>query len=172
MLLNTHIDTTYPCLRLPLKEGFMKRFRLRWAAISALTLLVPASVWATNGMDLEGYGPIALGMGGASLAYDNGTAAVMNNPATLGLMAAGSTRIDLALGKLGPDVSASVITPQGRIRAGSLAKAFYMAGCGHRAAPGSSHLRFGRFWPGRYGHGIFGLVVVGRSEPRRQHGAE
>ena len=95
----------------------MKRFRLRWAAISALTLLVPASVWATNGMDLEGYGPIALGMGGASLAYDNGTAAVMNNPATLGLMAAGSTRIDLALGKLGPDVSASVITPQGRIRA-------------------------------------------------------
>ena len=38
-------------------------------------------------MNMEGYGPIATGMGGASMAYDNGTAAVINNPATLGLMA-------------------------------------------------------------------------------------
>jgi long-chain fatty acid transport protein len=129
----------------------MKRFRLRWAAISALTLLVPASVWATNGMDLEGYGPIALGMGGASLAYDNGTAAVMNNPATLGLMAAGSTRIDLALGKLGPDVSASVITPQGRIRAGSLAKAFYMPAAGIAQRRGAL----------TYGLGVFGQGGMG-----------
>ena len=129
----------------------MKRFLLRWAAISALTLLVPASVWATNGMDLEGYGPIALGMGGASLAYDNGTAAVMNNPATLGLMAAGSTRIDLALGKLGPDVSASVLTPQGRIRAGSLAKAFYMPAAGIAQRRGSL----------TYGLGVFGQGGMG-----------
>ena len=55
-------------------------------------------------MNLEGYGPIALGMGGASMAYDNGNAAMMNNPATLGLMQSGS-RLDLALGMLGPDVN-------------------------------------------------------------------
>jgi len=64
------------------------------------------SVFATNGMNLEGYGPIAAGMGGASMAYDNGVAAVMNNPATLGLMAQGS-RLDVAVGMLGPDVSMS-----------------------------------------------------------------
>jgi long-chain fatty acid transport protein len=64
------------------------------------------SAFATNGMNLEGYGPIATGMGGASMAYDNGTAAVMNNPATLGLGAQGN-RLDLAIGMLGPDVSSS-----------------------------------------------------------------
>lgn len=41
------------------------------------------------------------------MAYDNGTAAVMNNPATLGLGAEGN-RFDFALGKLGPDVSSSM----------------------------------------------------------------
>ena len=58
------------------------------------------SAYATNGMNLEGYGPIATGMGGASMAYDNGNAAVMNNPATLGLRGQGS-RLDVALGMLG-----------------------------------------------------------------------
>lgn len=65
------------------------------------------SAYATNGMNLEGYGPIATGMGGASMAYDNGNAAVMNNPATLGLMSQGS-RLDVAVGMLGPDVSVSM----------------------------------------------------------------
>jgi len=62
------------------------------------------NAFATNGMNVEGYGPIATGMGGASMAYDNGTAAMMNNPATLGLAAPGS-RLDLAVGFLGPDVA-------------------------------------------------------------------
>ena len=48
-------------------------------------LSAPIGVYATNGMNLEGYGPIATAMGGASMAYDNGTAAVINNPATLAL---------------------------------------------------------------------------------------
>jgi len=65
------------------------------------------SAYATNGMNLEGYGPIATGMGGASMAYDNGNAAVMNNPATLGLMGQGD-RLDVAVGFLGPDVSVSM----------------------------------------------------------------
>jgi len=67
------------------------------------------SAIATNGMNLEGYGPIATGMGGASIAYDNGNAAAMNNPATLGLMAPGS-RLDIAVGMLGPDVEATCDT--------------------------------------------------------------
>lgn len=67
---------------------------------------VSSGAMATNGMNLEGYGPIATGMGGASVAYDNGNAAMMNNPATIGLMSEGM-RLDLAVGFLGPDVTAS-----------------------------------------------------------------
>lgn len=66
----------------------------------------PLAAYATNGMNLQGYGPIAGAMGGASMAYDNGTAALMNNPATLGLMNEGN-RLDIAFGRLAPDVSAS-----------------------------------------------------------------
>lgn len=83
------------------------------------------SAMATNGMNLEGYGPIATAMGGASMAYDNGTAAVMNNPATLGLMAQGS-RLDLAVGMLGPDVTSR--TAGGS--AGSGGDAYYMPAVG------------------------------------------
>ncbi len=68
---------------------------------------MPGLASATNGMNMEGYGPVALGMGGAAMAYDNGTAAMMNNPATLGLMP-DSHRLDLALGFLGPDVNAAM----------------------------------------------------------------
>ncbi|MFZ5484429.1 MAG: OmpP1/FadL family transporter [Pseudomonadota bacterium] len=67
-----------------------------------------SGAYATNGMNLEGYGPIAHAMGGASMAYDNGNAAMMNNPATLGLVADGSNRLDLAVGFLGPDVTSKM----------------------------------------------------------------
>ena len=76
------------------------------ATAVAVVLAAPLSAYATNGMNLAGYGPIATGMGGASMAYDNGTAAMMNNPATMGLADDGM-RLDVALGNLGPDVSAS-----------------------------------------------------------------
>ena len=76
--------------------------RLLSMAIAA-ALGAPFTAYATNGMNLAGYGPIATAMGGASMAYDNGTAAVMNNPATLGLMGDGA-RVDVAVGVLGPDV--------------------------------------------------------------------
>jgi len=66
----------------------------------------PQLAFATNGMNMEGYGATALGMGGASMAYDNGTAAMMNNPATLALMDEG-TNLDLALGFLAPQVKSS-----------------------------------------------------------------
>ena len=71
---------------------------------AATALMAAGTAWATNGMQMEGYGPTALALGGASMAYDNGTAAMMNNPATLQLGKQG-TRADLALGLLGPNVT-------------------------------------------------------------------
>lgn len=68
---------------------------------------IPLSAYATNGMNLEGYGPIASGMGGASVAYDNGNADMINNPATLGFLPEGRQRFSLFLGGLGPTVSSN-----------------------------------------------------------------
>lgn len=99
-------------------------------AISALVIASPGA-HATNGMNLEGYGPVSVGMGGASFAFWNGTAALMNNPATLGLMAPGM-RFDLAIGNLGPDVRAiaDAPPPMGPLSATSLSDAFYMPAVG------------------------------------------
>ena len=80
----------------------MKKISLRATAL-AVAALAAGQAWATNGMLMEGYGPIALSMGGAAQAYDNGTAGMMNNPATL-MLGANGTRADLALGILGPNV--------------------------------------------------------------------
>ncbi len=71
-------------------------------------LLAAASAYATNGMLMEGYGPIASGMGGTSQAIDHGNAAMAQNPATLALMADGTARFDLAFGLLGPDVKSNM----------------------------------------------------------------
>jgi long-chain fatty acid transport protein len=98
------------------------------AALFVLVLLAPGA-YATNGMNLEGYGPMSVGMGGTGFAFWNGTAAVMNNPATLGLLTNGM-RLDLALGSLGPDVEAILHTPGGTIGAASSATAFYMPAIG------------------------------------------
>ena len=76
---------------------------LRATALAA-SLAAAGQAWATNGMLMEGYGPIGLSMGGAAQAYDNGTAAMMNNPATLQL-GENVTRADVALGVLGPNVT-------------------------------------------------------------------
>ena len=77
------------------------------ATVVAACLLAASAAWATNGMLMEGYGPEALGLGGASQAVENGTAAMANNPATLQLSAPGA-RFDLALGLLGPSVKTTV----------------------------------------------------------------
>lgn len=83
------------------------QFKKQTTAIAAAILMTGTSAWATNGMILEGYGPVALAMGGAATAIENGTAAMMNNPATL-QMGPDGTRFDLALGVLGPKVSTSI----------------------------------------------------------------
>ena len=118
------------------------------AAIAALaTLLAVPALRATNGMNLEGYGPIATAMGGTSMAYDNGTAAVINNPATLGLQAA-SARLDLALGMLGPDIKAVNAAGQS---AKSQSTAFFMPAIGYTRRAGDL----------LYGLGVFGQGGMG-----------
>lgn len=75
------------------------------AALLVATLTAHSvAAHATNGMNLEGYGPIPLAMGGAAMAYDNGLGAMMNNPATLALAQPGN-QLSIALHVLGPDVN-------------------------------------------------------------------
>jgi len=104
--------------------------------------------YATNGMNLEGYGPEATAMGGASMAYDNGTAAVINNPATLSLMEE-KGRIDVAVGVLRPDIT---VTNNGiNQTAGSLSKAFYMPAFGYAQRVNDMVFGFGVFGQGGMG---------------------
>ncbi len=115
------------------------------AGLAAALLASPLP--ATNGMNMEGYGPVATAMGGASLAFDNGTAAVINNPATLSLMAE-RARLDLALGVLGPDVTATA--PNGA-RADSESTAFFMPAFGYARRSGDVVYGFGVFGQGGMG---------------------
>jgi len=116
-------------------------------AIAAAIALGAQGAWATNGMNMEGYGPVATGMGGASMAYDNGTAALMNNPATLTLLPGGS-RLDLAFGMLGPDVVSRV---PGFPPAVSGGDAYYMPAVGWITKRGSWTTGVGVFAQGGMG---------------------
>jgi long-chain fatty acid transport protein len=87
-----------------------------------------SSAFATNGMNMEGYGPVATAMGGASMAYDNGTAGLINNPATLGFMKSGTARFDIAIGGLHPDVTTK---RDGMPDANSDGTAYYMPAVGY-----------------------------------------
>lgn len=89
---------------------------------------ISTSTFATNGMNMEGYGPVATGMGGASYAYDNGTAGMINNPATIGLMKSGTARFDIAVGGLHPDVTTKMT---GMPNANSGGDAYYMPAAGY-----------------------------------------
>ena len=81
-----------------------KNYKRRSGLLIGALLAAPCT-FATNGMLLEGMGPESAGMGGVSQAVENGTAAMINNPATLGLMDSASGRFDFAVGNLRPDVS-------------------------------------------------------------------
>ncbi|WP_324779743.1 OmpP1/FadL family transporter [Thiobacillus sedimenti] len=128
------------------------------AAFAAVGMTVPALALATNGMLMEGYGPIAAGMGGAAMAYDNGTAAMANNPATLALMPEGS-RIDAMLGFVGPDVNSSGMGT-------SKADAFYMPAFGFVKKQGQLTYGAGIYGQGgmgtEYANGDMAQVGVGR----------
>jgi len=111
------------------------------------TLILAPAAHATNGMNMEGYGPIATGMGGASMAYDNGTAAMMNNPATLSLMES-KARLDLAFGFLAPDITSSA---PGAPDAKSSADLFMMPAFGYARKSGQFTYGLGIFAQGGMG---------------------
>lgn len=122
---------------------------LRAAALGAvLAWALPAL--ATNGMNMEGYGPISTGMGGASQAIDHGTAAMAQNPATLALMASPS-RLDVALGVLGPRIESSVATPMGTMSSESDGTSYVMPAFGYVRRTG----------PWTYGIGVFAQGGMG-----------
>lgn len=125
--------------------------QLKKLAVALSYMAIPGIALATNGMNMEGYGPVALGMGGASMAYDNGSAAMMNNPATLGLMD-DAHRLDLALGFLGPDVNASM----GGNASQSSADAFGGPALG---------------WSRRHGKVTFGMGVYGQGGMGTEYGS-
>lgn len=117
------------------------------AGLVATGLSIPMAAMATNGMNLEGYGPVSLGMGGASMAFDNGSAAVMNNPATIGLMNDGASRLDVAVGNLGPDVDTSA----GPMTASSGGDSYYMPAIGWVERSGQYAYGVGLFAQGGMG---------------------
>lgn len=129
---------------------------LRPSQLYCLAILAAAApgLHATNGMDMEGYGPVATALGGASFAYDNGTAALINNPATLSLMPQ-AARLDVALGVLGPDITASSAVGANTT---SQAKAFFMPALGY--VQRSGNLTFGL---GVFGQGGMGTRYDGSS---------
>ncbi|MBK1876804.1 OmpP1/FadL family transporter [Pelagicoccus mobilis] len=97
------------------------------------TVGIATSLFGTNGMNMEGYGARATALGGAGAAIDTGTAAPMNNPATL-LLQKKEARLDAALGFLGPDVSASM-PGYGSVESGS--DAFFMPTVGYAKRRGN-----------------------------------
>jgi long-chain fatty acid transport protein len=116
-------------------------------ALAVAAAVAAPGAFATNGMNMQGYGPIAYGMGGASMAYDNGTAATMNNPATLGLMDEGN-RVDIAFGILAPDVDASMT---GMPTADSSGGPYKMPAVGYARKSGAMTYGFGVFAQGGMG---------------------
>ena len=81
------------------------------------------------------------------MAYDNGNAALMNNPATLGMMPEGS-RVDAALNILVPSISAKFT---GSPPADSSATAFYLPAVGYAHKAGKMIYGIGMFSPGGMG---------------------
>ncbi|PTY06591.1 aromatic hydrocarbon degradation protein [Opitutaceae bacterium EW11] len=120
---------------------------VRHAAATLALLALSHQLRATNGMNMEGYGPVATALGGASMAYDNGTAGVINNPATLSLMPS-ADRLDLALGVLGPQITAAA--PNGA-SAKSQSTTFFMPAFGYARKAGNIV----------YGLGVFGQGGMG-----------
>ena len=102
---------------------------------------------ATNGMVLEGYGPISTAMGGASQAFDHGTAAMAQNPATLSMMEDGA-RLDVAVGMLGPKITASM---SGQPAADSSGTAYMMPAIGYARKSGAY----------TYGVGVYAVGGMG-----------
>lgn len=142
----------------------MKTSRKLFALTPLCALLAAGSAYATNGMLMEGYGPISTGMGGASQAIDHGNAAMAQNPATLGLMADGTSRLDVAIGVLGPDVSSSM---PGQPTAKSGGTSYVMPALGYIKRSGAYTYGFGMFAQGGMGTEYEATSFMGAGAPAR-----
>lgn len=121
-------------------------------SLCAAGLIASPLAHATNGMLMEGYGPISTAMGGASMAFDNGAGAMANNPATLGLMADGTSRLDLAVGGLHPSVTSScTVAPCAGAAANSGGTGYYMPAGGWVKKDGALAYGVGMFAVGGMG---------------------
>lgn len=140
-----------------------KQFLKLAPAAALVAAALPAL--ATNGMNMEGYGPISTGMGGASQAFDHGTAAMAQNPATLALMGPGA-RMDVALGVLGPKVSSSMT---GFGTADSGGTSYVMPAFGYARRNGALSYGFGIFAQGGMGteYGANTFLAAGSGQPVR-----
>lgn len=120
---------------------------------------------ATDGMLMEGYGPVSTGMGGAAQAIDHGTAAMAMNPATLSLMT-GRARHDAALGVLGPHVSSSMA---GMGTSKSSGTSYVMPALGYARRSGAVTYGFGLFAQGGMGteYGADSFLAMGSGSPVR-----
>lgn len=134
-------------------------------AVSAALAAPFTSVMATNGMLMEGYGPISTGMGGASQAIDHGNAGMAQNPATLGMMADGTARLDVAIGVLGPDVESSVIGAQAK----SGGTSYIMPAFGYIKRHGAYTYGVGMFAQGGMGteYDASSFLTFGTAQPVR-----
>jgi long-chain fatty acid transport protein len=119
--------------------------------VAALIVLTASVALATNGMNLEGYGPVAHAMGGTSMAFDNGSAAMMNNPATLGFLGDGESYLNLAVGLLGPTINTSMTMGTQTMSADSDATSFWMPALGYIRRDGAYTWGFGVFGQGGMG---------------------
>ncbi|MEA3406393.1 MAG: outer membrane protein transport protein [Pseudomonadota bacterium] len=81
----------------------MKKTKIALAV--AATALMSSQAFATNGMNMEGYGPVSTAMGGTASAYNNGLGGMMNNPATMGMGSKEGNKFQIAVGGLHPDIS-------------------------------------------------------------------
>ncbi|MCP3664302.1 MAG: aromatic hydrocarbon degradation protein [Gammaproteobacteria bacterium] len=123
----------------------------KYLAVAAIAPFVATNAWATNAMNMEGYGPISTAMGGTGFAFDTGAAAVMINPATLGLMDEGQG-IELAIGMLGPDITASATAgPAMGASSSSTADQFWMPAFGYTRKMGNLAYGIGVFAQGGMG---------------------
>jgi len=105
----------------------MKKTKLALAI--AATAFASSQAYATNGMNMEGYGPISTAMGGTAQAFNNGLGGMMNNPATMGMGSKEGNKFQIAVGKLGPNINANM-SAMG-IDQDSGGTAYYMPGFGY-----------------------------------------
>lgn len=131
----------------------MKMMR-KLSTLSLGIAVLAANVYGTNGMNMEGYGARSTALGGAGIALDTGTAAPINNPATMLLMKK-DARLDVALNRLGPDVSAEV---PDYAWAKSASDQFFMPAMGYMKKNGNH-----AFGVAVYGQGGMGTEYAGSS---------